>query len=443
VPPFDSISHVAKTTYGRIPERSTPKYSNNHDKYSKQLDGIPQSGYSIPAMDTPATIREYLFDLGKIVEGALGSDREKVIAYVEQLRNKLEAHGFQEASKRLEQLVRAGQAKSVSFARANGKAAAQDQGRLPVDSESRFPTADVEVLRPGEVQVFLPEEVRSRVGQFLKFVRKSDQLVANGVGVSATMLMFGPPGCGKTHLARYIAAELSLPLVTARTDALISSYLGSTSKNVRALFDHAMSRPCVLFLDEFDALGKMRDDSRELGELKRVVISLLQNIDAMQGDHVLLAATNHEHLLDPAIWRRFAYRINLQLPGAEARSSILADALGSFGDDDLLKILVPVTHGLSGADCREIAEEAVRSALVNDQVTVNQAELLEAALRRREGGAALLEKPIPERVRGLKRILPTEITQKHIGMLVGLSQAQVSKLLKRNSARGRKRTTSN
>jgi hypothetical protein len=385
-----------------------------------------------------AAIRDYLFDLGKIVEGALGSDREKVIAYVEQLRGRLEKDGYEDAAKRLEQLVRVGQAKTVSLARATGGVSGQETGRLPVDSESRFPMADLEVLRPGEVQIFLPEVTSASVGQFLRFVRAADRLVANGVGVSPSMLIFGPPGCGKTHLARYIAAELDLPLVTARTDSLISSYLGSTSKNVRALFEHAMSRPCVLFLDEFDALGKMRDDSRELGELKRVVISLLQNIDAMRGDHVLLAATNHEHLLDPAIWRRFTYRVHLKAPDADARRNILTSTLGTFGDEELLKLLVPLTEGLSGADCREIAEESVRLALVNDLDRIDPHHLSEAVLRRRAGGAKLLSKSVRDQVRGLRRMLPADVTQSHIGQLVGLSQAQVSKLLKGSRENGRR-----
>ena len=95
------------------------------------------------------------------------------------------------------------------------------------------------------------------------------------------MLLYGPPGVGKSETAKYVAARLEVPLYTVRTDSLVSSYLGSTSKNLRSVFDFVSAEPCVLFLDELDAIAKQRDDSQELGELKRVVISLLQNIDKL------------------------------------------------------------------------------------------------------------------------------------------------------------------
>ena len=94
-------------------------------------------------------------------------------------------------------------------------------------------------------------------------------------------MLYGVPGCGKSTVAKYIAQQIGLPLVIARLDALVSSLLGSTSKNIRKVFDFADSRPCILFLDEFDAIAKARDDQHELGELKRVINSLLQNIDSL------------------------------------------------------------------------------------------------------------------------------------------------------------------
>ena len=102
--------------------------------------------------------------------------------------------------------------------------------------------------------------------------------------------------------------------MVARLDGIVSSLLGSTAKNIRKIFDYASSIPCILFLDEFDAIAKARDDQHELGELKRVINSLLQNIDAMPSDHVLIAATNHAELLDNAIWRRFVQTVEIGLP---------------------------------------------------------------------------------------------------------------------------------
>ena len=178
------------------------------------------------------------------------------------------------------------------------------------------------------MKVVLTAAVQERIARFLDYFRAADRLFASGVSVSPTMLLYGSPGTGKTLVARFIASELGMPLIVSRADGLISLYLGSTAKNLRLLFEHAAARPCVLFLDEFDSLAKMRDDSHELGELKRVVISLLQNIDASRREHILLAATNHEHLLDRAVWRRFAYKLQADLPGKEERTAMLEMFLG-------------------------------------------------------------------------------------------------------------------
>lgn len=370
--------------------------------------------------------KAYLLDLIKIVEGAANADHDKVMAYARQLSDRLEADGEAEAAKRLKKILGGGKVSMLGLARANGTAAASP---LPVDAESRLTTADEERLRPGDVEVFLPHDVDKAVRQFMAFYRGADRLVADGVGISPTMLIYGPPGCGKTQLARYIAAELGLPLITARADGLISSYLGSTAKNIRLLFEHAESRPCVLFLDEFDALAKMRDDGRELGELKRVVISLLQNIDALGRENVLLAATNHEHLLDPAIWRRFAYKVHLTEPGAGAREAMARRFLGRFADEDLVGVLVAMTEGLSGAQLRLIADECVRAAILADREVVGLKDAAEAGLAANPKFAAS-DRSLPGRLRALREADPKLFTQSRLAEMFGVSQGQVCKLLK-------------
>lgn len=366
-------------------------------------------------------LEDYLFEIGKIVDGAANGDFEKVVAYGEQLEKKLEKAGKHSAAKRIRQIVGKSKAAKVTAARTNSS------HQLPLDNESQTTLADEERIAPGDVKLFLPETTAETVKRFLVFLRAADRLMANGVGVAPSMLIYGPSGCGKTLLARYIASELGYPLLVARSDGLISSYLGSTAKNLRSLFEHAVSRPCVFFLDEFDALAKMRDDEHELGELKRVVISLLQNIDAMGRDHVLLAATNHEHLLDPAIWRRFSYKIKIDLPDFHARQEMARLFLGNFSSDSVAETLAALGDGLSGAQLRDIAEDSVREAVVNRESDVNV-----SVLASRTWDVVHPDMPdatLQERVRAVKRLDPRRFTQKRLADIFSISPSHVWNLL--------------
>jgi SpoVK/Ycf46/Vps4 family AAA+-type ATPase len=244
------------------------------------------------------------------------------------------------------------------------------------------------------------------------------------------MLIYGPPGCGKTQLAKYISSETSLPLITARADSLISSYLGSTAKNIRQLFVHAMSRPCVLFLDEFDSIAKMRDDNYELGELKRVVISLLQNIDAMGKDHVLIAATNHEHLLDPAIWRRFAYRIKLSEPDPVARGAMARAFFGAYGSEDVVGALTVLSEGMTGAQIRQAAEDSIRKAILADRPLVEVREVVSAVIAAHPTTASVPHLSLADRLKAIRSLNPRFFTQLRLAEIAGVSQPMVSKLLK-------------
>jgi SpoVK/Ycf46/Vps4 family AAA+-type ATPase len=299
---------------------------------------------------------------------------------------------------------------------------------LPVDGESRLSLADESFVPVGEVDIVLDAHLEASVDEFIRYVRASDQLVEEGIGISPSLLMYGPPGCGKTELARYIASKLALPLVTARVDTLISSFLGSTSKNLRLLFDNAASRPCVLFLDEFDALAKLRDDRQELGELKRVVVSLLQNIDSVQGQTVVLAATNHEHLLDPAIWRRFAHRVHIQLPSADARRRMFELFLGRPTRPRSLDRFSKASEGLSGSDIRQICESARRTAVLDKSDGVGEADVLRRLLIRAVGAEGL---EVPQLIAKAKELLPEVFTHRVLAKAFNMSPGNVTHILKR------------
>jgi SpoVK/Ycf46/Vps4 family AAA+-type ATPase len=143
---------------------------------------------------------------------------------------------------------------------------------------------------------------------------RADVLRASGYEPRHRVLLSGPPGNGKTSFAEAIAESLALPFLTVRYDALVGSYLGETNSRLRALFDYVRTRACVLFFDEFDAIGKERGDTHETGEIKRVVSFLLMQIDQLPSYVITIAATNHAELLDRAVWRRFQIRLTFPAP---------------------------------------------------------------------------------------------------------------------------------
>ena len=164
-----------------------------------------------------------------------------------------------------------------------------------------------------------------------------------------------------------LANELNLPVAYVRLDGLVSSYLGQTSTNLRKVFDAVKNQRIILFLDEFDAIAKKRDDSNELGELKRVVTTLLQNFDNMPVNVLLIAATNHEHLLDTAIWRRFNVTITLELPTEKQRMDMIQQWIDKYKISGKIstKSLAKVTKGLSGAGIKELMTAAAKKSLMN------------------------------------------------------------------------------
>ncbi|WP_421188807.1 AAA family ATPase [Aeromonas enteropelogenes] len=369
-------------------------------------------------------------ELLKIIDGALRSDIFQVTAYSELLASKLEKEGHNRAAltirKRLE--------KSASIYRS-----ASVDGKLepviPVDKDSRLSLGDVLYPVLSDTRVQLHKSVQDSVDEFLSFIDKAHLLSEAGVGISPSMLIYGPPGCGKTQLAHHIAARLELPLITARCDTLISSFLGSTAKNIRSLFDHAASRPCILFLDEFDALAKARDDQHELGELKRVVVSLLQNIDSLPEETILLAATNHEDLLDPAVWRRFAYRIKIPLPNKELRLSLLEQFLSTFSPKDLKRV-TEVTEGMNGALIQQACYKAIRSAVLAGQETIDADKLIiNLAIEQYQEVFSNADLSDENKIVSLRDINSKLFTIERLALIFGMSTGKISSLTSKRVAK--------
>lgn len=369
---------------------------------------------------------QYLSEVLSLVDAAISGDRKKGASYAQLLAEKLDLEGDSKAATRIRRSIASGPG-------VNGGSLdrlVRAERLVPVDAESRLSLADETRLTDGDVTVFFDSFVSDTVEEFTQYVKASDELIAEGVGISPSLLLYGPPGCGKSELAKYVASKLSLPLVTARIDTIISSFLGSTSKNLRMLFDHVSGRPCVLFLDEFDAIAKLRDDKQELGELKRVVVSLLQNLDAMKGNQVLLAATNHEHLLDPAIWRRFSYKLHIGKPSREARELMFRKFLGADVEEKSIDKFAECSNDLSGSDIKEVCDNSKRSAIVQGRSQVSEIDILRRLLFHAIGNVDLTRNDMLEKAKAFNGKI---YTHRVLASMFNMSPGNVSHILAKST----------
>lgn len=186
--------------------------------------------------------------------------------------------------------------------------------------------------------LLLPLPVRENGRQLVEEHVRKEVLRANGFEPRHRVLLSGPPGNGKTSFAEGLAEALGLPLFVVRYDALIGSYLGETNARLRKLFDYIRTQPCVLFFDEFDAIGKERGDTHETGEIKRVVSFLLMQLDQLPSYVIVIAATNHAELLDRAVWRRFQVRLAFPAPDRKHIEIFLDRILSSWPEKPRLSI---------------------------------------------------------------------------------------------------------
>jgi hypothetical protein len=201
---------------------------------------------------------------------------------------------------------------------------------VPVDADSRLHLLRIEQLSDAPAPI-VSSEVERQLSGLIRERRNLVRLSELGLSPTRSALFVGAPGVGKTMSARWIASQLDLPLMILDLSAVMSSFLGRTGNNVRAVLDYAKQQRCVLLLDELDAIAKRRDDATEIGELKRLVTVLLQEIDEWPTDGILLAATNHPELLDPAVWRRFDMLVTFPKP---ARGNIATAVRHFFGPEE-------------------------------------------------------------------------------------------------------------
>lgn len=275
-----------------------------------------------------------------------------------------------------------------------GRNARTPQLDVPMDRERGLPLVDVREPVRSLSDLILSGETRVVLESILREQNKDEILRTYGLRPAGRLLFFGPPGCGKTTAADALATELGIPVATIRLDAVVSSYLGETAANLRKVFDFVEAHRLVALFDEFDALGKEREDPGEHGELRRVINAFLQLLDAYKGASILIAATNHEGLLDGALWRRFDEVLLFERPSREQIAQLVSMKLRAIRADlplerpDFLDQFV----GLSHADIERVLVRAIKTMILDGRKFLTEDLVAAAQERERERRKVLRRK---------------------------------------------------
>lgn len=267
----------------------------------------------------------------------------------------------------------------------------------PTDSDSGLPLVEVKEPSRRLEDLVLDEETLQVLQKVMYEFREWDILKMNGLSPVHRILFCGPSGCGKTATAEAVSSELGLPLLYVRFDAIVSSFLGETSENLRKVFDFASKDQWVILFDEFDALGQSREEKSEHGEMKRVVNSLLQVMDNFQGRSLMIAATNYEESLDRAIWRRFDEVVGFDLPTESDLRRLIKKRLSPVKfDSNHVDMLVEKLTGSTFADAERVCLDVRKSCVLRgmNEVTIDD---IEEALSRFDYRDSVLSRAFSDR----------------------------------------------
>ena len=293
---------------------------------------------------------------------------------------------------------------------------------VPLDTETQLEMATIALPDVNKYEFpVLKQSLVKKIETFIQEREKAELLLQKNIRPTTSLLLIGPPGTGKTMLAYYIASILNKNLIILDLAASISSLLGKTGHNLKKVLKYARQTGAVLLLDEFDAIAKRRDDPTDLGELKRVVNVLLMELEHWPVSSVIIATSNHPDLLDKAIWRRFDHILEIELPSEKEILLILSKHFEDFANQELKKVLKPISimlKGYSAADVARFAENVKRHVVLkNVKINVAIIDELVDFIKTKEAKGMFCKLS--------KKLLGDDISVRQLAEITGLSSSGV------------------
>ena len=318
-----------------------------------------------------------------LVRSFVSEEDEQFLAVAMQVAAHEARQGHRDVARQLKELIEKAKARPANVSHARRPVPiVQPKGDLASLLSASFPDEHLSDL-------VLSDENVDRLHRVVLEQRQRDKLGAHGLVPRHKLLLVGPPGTGKTMTARALAGELHLPLFIVRLDGLITKFMGETAAKLRLVFDAISETRGVYLFDEFDALGAQRATDNDVGEIRRVLNSFLQFLEADGTDSLIIGATNHSEILDKALFRRFDDVISYDLPKPEAIRRVIKNRLAAFNTDELdWAAVLAVSEGLSQADITRACLEAAKTAVLSDTEQVSSTNLLDAIGGRRQSRRA-------------------------------------------------------
>ncbi len=385
------------------------------------------------------------FNIIKTLCSAICSeDKETVDFNIQRLAEAYKKDGYLQEAKTLENIQRiARQHKPMSSCVINASAMLKGevltpQIPIPVDKETSAPILEI-IFDEGlpEDEPLFNEKIREAVDSVVLEWTNYATLLQMNATPSRSCLIYGEPGTGKTHLAKWIAKRVGLPVVLAKLDGIVSSFLGTSSRNISNLFKFANRYKCVLLLDEFDAIAKLRNDPHEVGEVKRIVNTLLQCLDDRDEVGFTIGVTNHEQLLDPAIWRRFDVQIEIPKPSEKVLSELIKKFLVPLEYNEAeIEFLGWCLQEGTGADAQKLANWLKRMSIIPDYKEESLLNLMRRYVLLNTGRICTkvkeaLSMPTEDVLRSILNDNPS-LKQKDLVRIFNLAPSSISKLKTKN-----------